>query len=165
MPESSLRHLQWNEMFRDSTTLKLDYSYLIYYSCSIDVTIWRPSWPYNWAPSWKKEKNQLTKPQRENKYCKWVPVRHLRGTRGSSFGCSCIWVSNWITEILAEGESHEAYLAHMLLSCWHRCIMEKVLLEPFGMGRSDVVMNSFIFILICYRPKHSFYINLEYSLH
>ena len=27
--------------------------------------------------------------------------------------------------------------------------------------RSDVVMNPFIFLLICYRPKQSFYINLE----
>ena len=26
---------------------------------------------------------------------------------------------------------------------------------------SDVVINSFIFLLTCYRPKHSFYINLE----
>ena len=27
--------------------------------------------------------------------------------------------------------------------------------------QSDVVMNPFIILLTCYRPKHSFYINLE----
>ena len=40
-----------------------------------------------------------------------------------------------------------------------------VLLELFRMSRSDAVMNPFIFLLICNRPKHSFYINLESWLH
>ena len=50
-----------------------------------------------------------------------------------------------------------------LLGCGLRPISCKV--GPFesigGVSRSDVVMNPFIFLLACYRPKHSFYINLE----
>ena len=34
-------------------------------------------------------------------------------------------------------------------------------LEPLEMSRGDVEISPFIFLLICNRPKHSFYINLE----
>ena len=92
---------------------------------------------------------QLFEPKRQNEFQKFSMTGHKLCLK------RIVWrLVKFVTERSIKMVSQRPSTDLKRCTCYEK-LMKWVPLEPFGVSRSDVVLNPFIFLLTCNRPKHS----------
>ena len=79
----------------------------------------------------------------------------------SKSSCKLFWQKTLVKKLESLHDTFtnsEKYWFHLHKAIFHLFYFNNLYLQ---VSRSDVVMNSFIFLLICHKSKQSFYVNTE----